>query len=258
MARDDPSHHLTLADYWALGEAERRQVHPPFDKDFERHLLLNLGLAARMVPVLWDGLATPQPEAVDLDLDQAFAFLNESAWVLEEAGFKVVVPAWWTPQGQRRFKLRLRLSSSSATSTGGAGASGLKLTNLIEFHYQLAIGDQVVSEEEWRRLVQAKTPLVRFRGQWVMLDQDKLQEMLAFWQRHGQAGVQMSLPEILRRTAETTVLRSTEQTCWVRCSSACASAPHWSRWRARRDSRPNCAPISSADWPGSPISSKWG
>ena len=31
------------------------------------------------------------------DLEDAFAFLHEHAWVLQEAGFKVMVPAWWTP-----------------------------------------------------------------------------------------------------------------------------------------------------------------
>ena len=34
-------------------------------------------------------------------------------------------------------------------------------------------------------LVAAKTPLVRFRGQWMELDREKMQQMLDFWQTHG-------------------------------------------------------------------------
>ncbi len=58
-----------------------------------------------------------------------------------------------------------------------------------------------MSAEEWQRLVESKTPLVRFRGQWVELDRDKMQELLAFWRQHGQETPEMSLQEILRRTA---------------------------------------------------------
>jgi len=45
-----------------------------------------------MIPKLWVGLDTSEPEAVDLD--ETFDFLKESAWVLEDAGFKIIVPAW--------------------------------------------------------------------------------------------------------------------------------------------------------------------
>ena len=47
------------------------------------------------------GMASPptSPTGCQLTLDEAFAFLKESAWVLEDAGYTVIVPAWWTPAG---------------------------------------------------------------------------------------------------------------------------------------------------------------
>ena len=201
VPKDDPSQRLAVADYWSASAAERRRLRRQLGEDFETHLLLNLGLAARMVPKLWDGLDTAMPEAVALDLDAAFAFLTEWAWVLEDAGYKVVVPAWWTPQGRRRVRMRLRSAPTSKATTAAPSASGLSLENLVAYRYELAIGDQVVSAEEWQRLVESKASLVRFRGQWVELDRDRMQEMLAFWRQHGQETAQMSLQEILRRTA---------------------------------------------------------
>jgi SNF2 family DNA or RNA helicase len=201
VPRDDPSQRLALADYWLMSPAERKQARLQLGGDFETQVLLNLGLAARMVPKLWEGLDTAVPQAVSLDLDAAFAFLKEWAWVLEDAGFKVIVPAWWTPQGRRRVKIRLRSSSAKKAAGAAPGTGGLSLENLVRYRYQLAVGDEVVSEEEWRRLVESKTPLVRFRGQWIELDRDKMQEMLAFWHRHGQETPEMSIQELLRRTA---------------------------------------------------------
>ncbi|MBK1731274.1 DEAD/DEAH box helicase [Thiococcus pfennigii] len=202
VPKDDPSQRLELATYWARPEAERQALEPWLGADFERALLLNLGLAARIYPRLWDGLETATPHGVALDLDEAFAFLKETAWVLEDAGFKVIVPAWWTPQGRRRIKIRLRTSGSASTSgTATPTKSGLGLEQLVQYRYELAIGDQVVTEEEWRRLVEAKTPLVLFRGQWIELDRDKMQEMLAFWRQQGGETAQMGLPELLQKTA---------------------------------------------------------
>jgi SNF2 family DNA or RNA helicase len=157
-----------------------------------------------MVPMLWGGLDSAEPQSVALDLDGAFNFLKESAWVLEDAGYNVIVPAWWTPKGRQRVKLRLRPSAGKAgKSTGSSpGAGHVNLSNLIQYRYDLAIGDQTLTPEEWQQLVEAKTPLVRFRGQWVELDRDKMQEMLAFWREHGGETPSMSLQEILQRTAE--------------------------------------------------------
>ena len=202
IPRDDPSRRLPLADYWAAGPAERRDWRRHLGQDFETHLLLNLGLAARMVPKLWQGLATAAPQGLSLSLDEAFAFLKEWAWILEDAGYKIIIPAWWTPQGRRRVKIRLRTAPSQAKpSAVASGEGGLKLKNLVQYRYELAIGDEVVSPEEWRQLVESKAPLVRFRGQWVELDRDKMREMLAFWQRHGQETPTMSVQDLLQRTA---------------------------------------------------------
>ncbi len=201
VPKDDPSQRLALADYWSAPAARRERMRHQLGADFETHLLLDLGLAARMVPKLWEGLDTAEPRAVSLDLDEAFDFLKESAWVLEDAGFKVMVPAWWTPQGRRRVRIRLRSSKSKSASGAASSGGHLNIENLVQYSYQLAIGDQVVSEQEWRRLVEAKSPLVQFRGQWVELDRGKMQEMLAFWRHHGQETPEMSIQELLQRTA---------------------------------------------------------
>ncbi|WP_295447876.1 DEAD/DEAH box helicase [uncultured Thiodictyon sp.] len=200
VPKDDPSQRLAFADYWPLSAKQRTSWRRQLGQDVETQLLLNLGLAARMVPKLWDGLDTAEPRGLALILDDAFSFLKEWAWVLEDAGFKVVVPAWWTPQGRRRVKIRLRSSPAKAAPAAVGGTSGLNLENLVQYHYQLAIGDQVVTEEEWQRLVASKAPLVQFRGQWVELDRDKMQEMLAFWRRHGQETPEMSIQDLLTRT----------------------------------------------------------
>jgi SNF2 family DNA or RNA helicase len=198
--KQDPSFKIALGDYWLMNKKTKAGVHRQFGQDFATNLLLNLGYAAKMYPKLWQGMETTQPDRLRLTLTEAFDFLQESAWVLEDAGFKIIVPAWYTPAGRRRAKMRLKASSSSKSATKAKKKGYFSLDSLVEYEYQLAIGDEEVSTKEWEQLVNAKTPLVHFRGQWMELDRDKMQEFLEFWQSHGDEKPQMTMLEFLQRS----------------------------------------------------------
>jgi SNF2 family DNA or RNA helicase len=198
--KKDPSTKLALSDYWMMNQKTKTGVHKQFGTDFETNLLLNLGYAARMYPKLWQGLETDQPNGLQITLEEAFDFLKETAWVLEDAGCKVIVPAWYTPAGRRRATLRLKASSKNAAK--GEAKSYFGFDSLVEYEYQLAIGEQVVTHQEWEQLVNAKAPLVLFRGQWMELDRDQMQELLKFWESHGKEKPEMTMLEFLQRSAE--------------------------------------------------------
>jgi SNF2 family DNA or RNA helicase len=201
-ARHDPSLKLSLDEYWSLHPRERAEMARPFGKNFEKNLLLALGYAARIYPTVWAGMATDHPTGCILTMDEAFAFLKESAWVLGDAGYAVIVPAWWTPDGRRRTKVRLKTSVRSPKGATTVSKGHLSLNTIISYEYQLSVGGQVVSEEEWEQLVNAKTPLVQFRGQWMELDRDKMQQLLQFWQTHQHEQSEITLLDMLKIGSE--------------------------------------------------------
>ena len=190
-----------MNDYWRMRREQQDQVKQLMGEDFEQHLLLNLGYAARIYPDLWQGLETDQPVGIFLNLEAAFGFLKESAWVLENAGYKVIIPAWWTPKGRQRAKVKLKPNAKFPSNSDGT-KSYFSLDTLVEYQYELAIGDEQVTEQEWQQLIEAKTPLVKFRGQWMELNQDKMQQMLEFWKKHQEENPDLSLLDFMKLTAE--------------------------------------------------------
>lgn len=199
--KQDPSLRLSLLDFWRLRKSEQVKLRQYFGENFEQHLLLNLGYAARIYTNFWQGLETDEPVGIFVDLDTAFDFLKEAAWVLEEAGYKVIVPAWWTPQGRQRAKIRLQARGKSSGSSSNT-KSYFSYDTLVDYQYQLAIGDHDLNEQEWQELVQAKVPLVHFRGEWIELDPEKMQQMLDFWKTKKAKNPDMSLLEFMKLTAE--------------------------------------------------------
>lgn len=200
-----PSSRLALADYWNPTAPHRKNTvdcggHP----DFEKNLLLSLGQAARIYPKLWEGLETDRPCGVELSMEQAFAFLMVDAWVLEEAGFRILTPAWWSPEGRRRA--RIRLTHKSRSITQATPPQPLDIHSLAGYRHELALGNETLSETEWQSLVNSKTPIVRFRGQWLALDRERMREMLEFWRKQQQQPEtsHRGIMELIRKTAEDT------------------------------------------------------
>ena len=179
QAPDDPSLLVSAEDVWAgrgkkLGRAFR---------DPEESLLAGLGAAARLYRPLRACLDERAPSALRLDVEDAWSFLADAAPALSDAGFGVLVPAELTAGGARRLALRARIGDEErprrSTKIAGRvdGTAGLGLAELVDFHWQAAIGDQVLTKSELAALAKQKAPLVRFRGAWVAVDPSELAEI---------------------------------------------------------------------------------
>ncbi|NET36752.1 MAG: DEAD/DEAH box helicase, partial [Cyanothece sp. SIO1E1] len=99
-------------------------------------------------------------------------------------------------------KVRLRAKGKSVSGGNDKSKSYFGFDTLVEYQYDLSIGGEPVTEREWQQLVNAKTSLVQFRGQWMELDQDKMQQMLEFWQKQQQENPEMTLLDFMRLTAD--------------------------------------------------------
>jgi SNF2 family DNA or RNA helicase len=186
----DPSLLVPASQAWAGDGSLSRWLSRP-----QELLLAELGRACRVYPELADGLHQSQPCALELGADGAYQFLSVAAPALDEAGFGVLLPSWWD---QRR---RLGLTATAHTPVDGVveKASKFGRDQLMDFRWQLAVGDDTLTEEEIAALAQTKAPLIRLRGQWVAVDPDQLKRGLEFLAR-GRSG-QATAAEILRLAA---------------------------------------------------------
>ena len=173
---DDPSLLVPAADVWRTKGRSLEKLGRAF-RDPQESLLEALGRAARLFAPIERALASPRPEALELDPAEAFAFLGDGAAALAGAGFAVIVPGELTSAGQRRLRLRMRVGGKSSVAGAVRGSAGLGLDELLEVDWEAAIGDRALGARELAALARQKAPLVRFRGAWVAVDPGELAEV---------------------------------------------------------------------------------
>ena len=188
QSAEDPSLMVSAADVWSGAGSiagGSRGVSPRGCGDPVEELLAGLGSAARLFGELEDALREAAPALVEMDTAGAFRFLKETGPLLAGAGFGVLLPDW-----VRKARLGLKLttrSRSTAGSSAGAGVARFGLGDLVDFRYEVAVGDEPLDPAELAELARLKVPLVRLRGQWVELDDAHLKAALKFLERN-QAG----------------------------------------------------------------------
>jgi SNF2 family DNA or RNA helicase len=176
QSTEDPSLMVSAAEVWA-GQGFGSGGDPA------EELLAGLGAGARLFGELEDALHEPAPVTVELDTPGAFRFLKETGPLLAGAGFGVLLPDW-----VRKARLGLKLTTRSQTPSGtSVTGARIGLDDLVDFHYEVAVGDQALDPAELAELARLKVPLVRLRGQWVELDERHVQAALRFLERN-QAG----------------------------------------------------------------------
>jgi non-specific serine/threonine protein kinase len=175
-------------------------------------LLAELGRASRIYPPLESALAEPQPSSLRLSPAEAARFAREYRPLLEESGFAVEAPSWWDAPA-RRLGLRLHiepLEDEQIDAGAGRGAavtsavSRLGLQALVQFRWEIAVGDTALSAAELVALARQGTSLVRVGGRWVELDPDDVSAAVEVVEREG--------------SGRTTLLRAIRMVCGRRGS----------------------------------------
>lgn len=187
---EDPSLLIPVKEVWKPKKGSPLKKYDV--KNIRQFLLSSLGQAAGISAGIASSLEAPNPSGYSLDTKEAYRFLTESAVNLSQAGFGLLLPGWWTRKGT---KTHLKAQANVKGKKLQAGY-GLTLDKIVSFDWEIALGDRALTVRELQALAKLKAPLVKFRGQWVEVNDAEIQAALEFWKKnpHGEA----SLREVLK------------------------------------------------------------
>jgi hypothetical protein len=110
----------------------------------------------------------PSRPWTELGLDELSTFVTSAARELTRAGFGVVLPAELTAAGRHRVKPRVHVA---AEQPADGISAGLNAATLATFHWEPSIDGETLTPEEFAAIADAKRELVRWRDQWILVDE---------------------------------------------------------------------------------------
>jgi SNF2 family DNA or RNA helicase len=99
--------------------------------------------------------------------------LLKSVPLLEESGLLVRLPDWWRKRPRPRV----------AVTIGEKKQSRFGADSMLDFKVGVALGDENLTEAQWRRIMASEDGLAHVKGQWIEVDRQKLSEALAHWKQ---------------------------------------------------------------------------
>jgi len=174
----------------------------PAAVNLREHLLGELHRVSGVYPPIGAALRRERPTHMDLTTVEAHSFLRDAAPLLEMEGVRLELPQWARrPTSMLGLRLNVRPAFSTGLADGesGAGVSSLGLQSIVEFEWQVAVGDRNLTPAQFEALRSSNQPLVRFDGEWIDLDLNRADQAARFLESRREG--RMTLLEALRMTA---------------------------------------------------------
>jgi SNF2 family DNA or RNA helicase len=170
---DDPAMLIAAEDGWQPSET-LSDLFKKYGFSPRQFLLQSIGEASTIFPPIKRCLIDDTIQGMTLGIEEAYHFLKEASPALEELGFGVMLPAWWTNNHtSTRLSLKASISSSMTTPENS-------VDNILDFRWEIAVGDDVLTEEELMELTAEKDALIKVRGRWVEVTGRELKQALKY------------------------------------------------------------------------------
>ncbi|GBF82327.1 DEAD/DEAH box helicase [Aphanothece sacrum] len=127
-------------------------------------LLKGLGLASRLYFMIAESLEKSCPTYCELNPIQVYEFIRSIGSILEDNGLGVILPSSLA-KGVEEKRLGVSIEAKLEAKKG----ERLSLKSLLNYQLKVAIGEQEISQKEFEKLLEQRSPIVEINGEWIAL-----------------------------------------------------------------------------------------
>ena len=146
--------------------------------DIARIVEKQLNYALRYMPELENLFEDEDKLYLDLNLNEIYQMITKTAYYLQKAQIEVILPDELSniviPRASINAKVKeARANDLAELINSNSGNTKLSLDDILEFTYEIAIGDDKISLEEFQKLVETHNGLIRYKNKYVLIDQEE-------------------------------------------------------------------------------------
>ena len=146
-----------------------------------------LNYALRYMPELETLFEDEEKLALELNLNEVYKIIAQTAYYLQKAQIEVILPEELTniiiPRASINAKVKASRSDDLMDIFNTVSSSAISLDDILDFSYEVALGDEKISLEEFNKLIEESNDgLIQYNGKYIIVDKTegkKLYEQIA-------------------------------------------------------------------------------
>ena len=145
--------------------------------DISRIVEKQLNYAIRYMPELEELFEDESKLALDLNLNEVYKIITQTAYYLQKAQIEVILPKELVnivvPRASINAKVKAARSKDLADIFNNTSSSKIALDDILDFSYEIAIGNEKISLEEFNKLVGGSNGLIKYKNKYVLIDKEE-------------------------------------------------------------------------------------
>ncbi|MBP3924103.1 DEAD/DEAH box helicase [bacterium] len=145
--------------------------------DIARIVEKQLNYAIRYMPELETLFEDEENLSLDLNLNEVYKIITQTAYYLQKAQIEVVLPKELVniiiPRASINAKVKASRSAELADIFNNNSSGKISLDDILDFSYEIALGNEKISLEEFNELVKNNSGLIKYKNKYVLIDQEE-------------------------------------------------------------------------------------
>ncbi len=116
-----------------------------------------------------------------LSLNDVYKLMIHTAYYLNKAGININFPPNFgnivVPRASINAKIKASREQDVADILNGKGGN-ISLSNIFDFSFQVAIGDEKISVDEFEKLIKDANGIIEFKNKYILIDQNEAQNII--------------------------------------------------------------------------------
>ncbi|MEJ2248344.1 MAG: DEAD/DEAH box helicase [Candidatus Lokiarchaeota archaeon] len=154
-------------------------------ENFIELILKALGNAIIIFSPLKKMVETSTPKKIFLNSEEVMNFLGYSRHLLIQNGFDVKLPDVFNKGGKQRLSTTLIISSENQKredfGKGRIKESFFGISSILNYHWETSLSDKTLTQKELEKLVRSENSLIKWRGKWILVDTQDLNQLKAIF-----------------------------------------------------------------------------
>lgn len=140
-----------------------------------------LNYALKYMPDLEKLFEDEDKLSLNLNLTEVYKIITQTSYYLQKAQIEVILPDELTnviiPRASINAKVKAARAGDLADIFNNTSEGSISLSDILDFSYEVAIGDEKISMEEFQKLSAENEGLIKYKDKYVLIDKDESKKL---------------------------------------------------------------------------------